>query len=216
MRNAAGKLSLAVACLVAAALAGGAARPAAGQERFRRTPPLPDPFRELKLPAIETAELSNGLVVAVTRRPGFPVVTIQMVVLAGEADSPPNLPSVATLTARMIGRRTKEYSADDLENMVESIGGDFSVSVSMDHTVLTFHAPAEYLDRALELLRLMILSPEFPELEVATAKRVVSYELRDLERDQEFLGRRQLLRVLFSGHPYGSSTFSWDVIRRVT
>lgn len=216
MRNAAEKAQTVVTCLLVAVLAGGSARPATGQERFRRTPPLPDPFREMRLPSIETTILPNGLVIAVTRRPGFPVVTIQIVVQAGEADSPPDLPSVATLTARMIGRRTKEFSADDLENMIESIGGDFSVSVSLDHTVLTFHAPAEHTDRALELLRLMILSPEFPELEVATAKRIVSYELRDLERDQEFLGRRQLFRVLFDGHPYKASTFSWDVIRRVT
>ena len=65
--------------------------PAAAQERFRRTPPLPDAQRmELKLPTIETFSLPNGLTVATARRPGTRVVTLQLVVRAGEADSPPS------------------------------------------------------------------------------------------------------------------------------
>jgi len=216
MRKSFPAVPLVLACGLTAALTLAAPAPASGQERFRRTPPLPDPFRELKLPAIETATLSNGLTVAATRRPGFPVVTVQLVILAGEADSPADLPFVATLTARMIGRRTRESSAEETAAMIDAVGGDFSVSVSMDYTVLTFHVPAEFMDRALELLRLMILQPEFSDLEAATAKRILSYELRDLEKSPEFAGRRQLLRLLFGGHPYGSAAVSWDVIRRIT
>ncbi len=216
MKDRPAAVALILACGLAAALdLGGPAR-AWGQERFRRTPPLPDAFRELKLPAIGRVTLPNGLTIAATRRPGFPVVTVQVVVLAGEADSPADLPFVATLTARMIGRRTRESSADETAAMIDAVGGDFSVSVSMDYTVLTFHVPAELMDRALEILRLMVLQPEFSDLEVATAKRVLSYELRDLEKNPEFIGRRQLLRLLFGGHPYGSGTVSWDVIRRIT
>jgi len=72
------------------------------------------------------------------------------------------------------------------------------------------------MDRALEILRAMVLQPEFSDLEAATAKRILSYELRDLEKNPEFIGRRQLLRLLFRGHPYGSGAVSWDVIRRIT
>jgi predicted Zn-dependent peptidase len=216
MRNRPAAAPLALACSLAAALALGAPARAAGQERFRRTPPLPDPFRELKLPAVGTVTLPNGLTVAATRRPGFPLVTVQLVILAGEADSPADLPFVATLTARMIGRRTKESSVDEMAAMIDAAGGDFSVNVSLDYTVLTFHVPSESMDRTLEILRQMILLPEFSELEVATAKRVLSYELRDLEKNPEFLGRRQLLRTLFHDHPYGSAAVSWDVVRRIT
>jgi zinc protease len=202
--------------LVAVPLALVLAVPAASQERFRRTPPLPDSFRELKLPEIGSIPLANGLTVAVTPRPGSPLVTLQVVIRAGESDSPQNLPHLATLTARMVGRGTREFSADDIENMIESIGGDFSAAVSMDYTVLTLHVLAEYLGRALDILRLMILQPEFKEQEVSAAKRVYSYELREMEKYPEFTGRRQLLRVLFEGHPYRASTFSWDVIKYIT
>lgn len=189
---------------------------AGGQERFRRMPPLPDTFRELRLPAIESFPLPNGLTVAVTRRPGSPVTTVQLVVLAGEGDSPRSTPDLATLTARMMGRGTVDLSADDIEREIDAMGGDFSAAVSVDYTVLTFHVLSEYLDRTLALLRLMILQPEFKELEVSTAKRIYSYGLREMEANPEFTGQRQLLRVLFEGHPYYGSTDSWDVVKYIT
>ena len=134
---------------------------AGGQERFRRTPPLPDAFRELRLPAIESFPLPNGLTVAVTPRPGSPVTTIQLVILAGESDSPRGTPFLATLTARMIGRGALGLSADDIEQEMDAMGSDFSATVSPDYTVLTFHVLSEYLDRTLALLRLMVLQSEF-------------------------------------------------------
>lgn len=189
---------------------------AGGQERFRRTPPLPDAFRELRLPAIESFPLPNGLTVAVTSRPGSPVTTIQLVILAGESDSPRGTPFLATLTARMIGRGALGLSADDIEQEMDAMGSDFSATVSPDYTVLTFHVLSEYLDRTLALLRLMVLQSEFKEQEVSTAKRIYSYELREMERNPEYTGQRQLFRVLFEGHPYYSSTSSWDVIKYIS
>jgi len=89
-----------------------AAPPMAGQERFRRTPPLPDSQTvELKLPAVGTSVLRNGLTVATAVQPDVPSVTLQLVVMAGEADSPSALPGLAALTARMIGKGTRLLSA---------------------------------------------------------------------------------------------------------
>jgi predicted Zn-dependent peptidase len=207
---------LSVLSVVAIILAGALTPAAAGQERFRRTAPLPDSFRELRLPEITSILLPNGLTLSVTPRPGSPLMTLQIVIRAGERDSPRNLEHVATLTARMIGRGTLELSADSLENMIESMGGDFSVAVFMDYTVLTFQVLAEHLERALDVLRLMVLAPEFKDQEVSTVKRIYSYELREMEKDPQLTGRRQLLRVLFEGHPYQATTSSWDVVKYIT
>ncbi len=209
--------------VVAAALVlavAGAAVPAAGQARFRRTPPIPDSFRELKLPDIESFPLPNGLTVAVTRRPGSPLITLQIVIMAGESDSRQDLPYVASLTARMIGRGTKDMSSDDMERLIESIGGDFSATVFMDYTVLTLHVLAEQLDRALDVLRQMIVTPEFRELDLLTARRNLFYDLQARERDAESVGRRQLEFTLFEGHPYqtatqGKSRVSYITVRDV-
>ena len=189
---------------------------AGGQERFRRTPPLPDAFRELRLPAIESFPLPNGLTVAVTARPGLPVTTIQLVVLAGGSDSPRSTPDVATLTARMIGRGTLELSAENIEREIDAMGGDFSATVTVDYTVLTFHVLSEYLDQTLALLRLMILQPAFTDTELASVRRTFFYELMEKRKDPDFVGQRQLLRILFENHPYETVTYAEDAVKFVT
>jgi zinc protease len=204
-----------LAAVVVALLPG--ALPAGAQERFRRTPPQPDaqPL-ELKLPKIEYVLLPNGLTVATARRPEAPVVTLQLVIRAGEVDSPPALPGVAAVTARMIGKGTKMLSADYLENMIESMGAEYSVTVLMDYTVLTMHVLEEYLDRAIYVLRLIVLEAMFTERELGAVRRTAFWELFEQKKNPEILGWRQLLRVLFENHPYQTATYSEEVIKFIT
>ncbi len=192
---------------------------AGAQERFRRTPPLPDAQRmELKLPPIETFSLPNGLTVATARRPESPVVTLQLVVRAGEADSPPNRPGLASITAHMIGKGTKMLSADYLENMIESLGAEFSVAVFMDYTVLTVNVlgDKDLVDRAIYILRLMALEASFNERELAAVRREVFWQLLESKKDPEVLGWRQLLSALFADHPYRIATYSEELIKFIT
>ena len=205
-------------CLLALAAVAAASPTFAGaQERFRRTPPLPDAQpQELKLPPIERAFLPNGLSVATVYRPGPPLVTLQLVVRAGEIDSPPERPGVAALTARMIGRGTKLLSAGAIEDMVESMGADYSVEVLMDYTVFTFHVLEESLDRALFVLRFMVLDAQFTERELASVKRTAYYDLYNRKKSPEFLAWRQFLRTLFENHPYQTATYDEDVIKFIS
>lgn len=191
--------------------------PGQAQERFRRTPPLPDAQpRELRLPAIERTTLPNGLLVAAAFRPEAPLVTLQLVVRAGEADSPPELPGVAALTARMVGRDSRYIPGSDLEAMVESIGARYSVDVLMDYTVFRLDVLEEFFDRALYLLRMMALETVFSEREFAAVKRTRYWELYSRRKDPESLGWWLLLRLLFRDHPYGNALYAEDVIKFVT
>jgi len=195
--------------------------PAPAQERFRRTPPLPDAQRmELRLPPVEIFTMPNGLVVASVRRtesaPESSMATLQLIIRAGEADSPADRPGLATVTARMIGKGTKMLSAEFLENMVESVGGEFSASVFMDYTVLTLKVLNEYIDRGMFILRLMALEAAFSERELAAVRRTSFWRLYESKKDPEVLGWRQLLRSLFETHPYRMATFNEDVIKYIT
>jgi zinc protease len=191
--------------------------PAGAQERFRRTPPLPDAVPlELKLPKVETVVLPSGLTVATARRPEAPLVTLQLVVRAGEADSPPDRPGLAAMTGHMIGKGTKLLSADYFENAIESMGAKFSVTVLMDYTVLTMHLLQESLDRAIFLLRLMILDAAFTERELSAVRRTAFWDLFERKKDPEILGWRQLLRTLFENHPYQTATYAEQVIKFIT
>ena len=101
--------------------------PLSAQERYRRSPPLPEPFSELSLPVVETHTLTNGLGIAIARRQNHPVISMRLIIMTGESSSPDNLPGLATLCARMITKGSVNLRAEDIEEKIESIGGSIAV-----------------------------------------------------------------------------------------
>ena len=183
------------------------------QERFRKTPPYPDPSQDLRLPLIESVRLSNGLRLALGTKENLPQMCLQLVIFAGEADSPAKTPGLATFAAQMIGRGTQFLSSSDIEEDVEAMGGNFSAVAGLDCTVFSLSFLESYLDQALDLLSKMILQPTFPDREVDTVKRTLFYDLLEKAKDPDFVAKRQLVRLLFGNHPYRLAAHNEDVIK---
>ena len=198
---------LGVACLCAGA---------AAQDRFRKSPPLPDPLPELRLPVIESAVLSNGLTVAVVRRPTARTISLQVVVLAGEGDSPPKAPGVASVAAHAVGRGDGLLPAAEIESRFEALGGELVAAVSLEQTVFTLNVLEEDLDRALDVLAAVLLRASVPEKAFEAVKRTLTYDLAERQKDPEFAAKRQLMRHLFQGHPFRTAAYNDDVIRTVS
>ncbi len=183
------------------------------QDRFRRIPPPPDPLPRLALPAIEFIPLSNDLLLSVVPWNSSPLMSLQLVLDAGEARSPENLPGLATCAANMFLRGTRLRSASDIEELIDSVGGRMSLDVTQDHVFVTFQFLEDSLDAVLTLLAEMLVQPAFAERELANVKFNVTYDLLEKEKDPEFVAHRHLLRVLFQGHPYARFAFTRDVVR---
>lgn len=189
--------------------------PLISQERFRKSPPYPDPLAELKLPPVESAVLSNGLTLLVVRRNTLPVITLRLIILAGESSSPEKFPGTATFTANMLNRGTLKLSPSEIEERIESIGGNFSASTFPDYSMFTFTFSEESLDKGLEILSKMILEPSFSRREIANVKRFMFYELLRKASDPEYVAKRQLFQLLFRDHPYRKSIYNEDVIKNL-
>jgi zinc protease len=185
------------------------------QERFRKSPPYPEPYPEFSLPTIETHSLTNGLDLAVVRRENHPIISMRLIILTGESSSPDDLPGLATLTARMLPKGSIALSASDIEERIESIGGSLAVEILPDYSIFTFSFLEEFLDEALMVLAEMILRPTFPRNEVSNVQRNMFYELASQNTDSEFLARRVLFRILFENHPYNHIAFSQSVIKNL-
>ena len=106
------------------------------QERFRKSPPNPEPLPSLKLPAIASYTLTNGLAISVIQQDNMPILSLKMIIFAGESHSPENLPGLATLTANMLSRGVSYLSFSKIEEKIEFIGGNFSVNIYPDYTLL--------------------------------------------------------------------------------
>jgi zinc protease len=186
-----------------------------GQERFRKTPPLPEPLPAVRLPNIESVTLSNGLRVAVAFREGVPLLSLELVILAGENSSPLQLPGAATVAAHMLDRGTAVSSASQIEERIAALGGRLSIAVQPDTTSISFTFLEEYLDDALELLAEMILQPLWTEQEIANVRRTLSFSLRDKENDSDFVARRLLFRLLYRNQAVREALLSSELFRKI-
>lgn len=186
------------------------------QERFRRSPPFPEPLKELNLPGIESDQLSNGLTVTLLRRGDLRVMTMQLIVLTGESSSPEGMPGLATFTANMVTKGAEDLPPSQVEEIMEYIGGKISTSTFLDYSVFTFTFLEEYVEVALDMLSGMILRPSFLRREIDSEKRDMYYEMREKEKDPEYIARMHLLQLLFEGHSYRKTAYREDFIRNIS
>lgn len=186
------------------------------QEKFRKSPPPPAPLPKLNLPEIESAVLSNELSVSVIHQNSPPIINLQLLILSGEKSSPSSLPGLASFTTRMFIRGTTSLSFSQIEERIESIGGEFSTSTNMDYSLINFSFLEEYLDEALQLLSQMILHPDFNKIEINNLKRSINYEMMNNSTNPEFLSKRILYRILFKDHPYQKMAYTKEEINQIT
>lgn len=189
--------------------------PLVSQERFRRSPPLPEPVPELSLPLVETHTLTNGLGIATLRRQDKPVISMRLIIMTGESSSPDNLPGIATLCARMITKGSVNLRAEEIEEKIESIGGSIAVETHPDYTEFIFSFLGDYLEDAVRLLGEILLRPTFPRLEVSNVQRSMFYDLAIQNNNPEFIARRLLYQVLFESHPYRKIIFDQGGIKNL-
>ena len=190
--------------------------PLGSQERFRRSPPLPEPVPELSLPVVETHTLTNGLGIAVVRRQDKPVINMRLIIMSGESASPDNLPGIATLCARMITKGSMNYRAAEILEKIESIGGSFTIEIHPDYTEFIFSFLGDYLEDALRLLGEILIRPTFPRLEIGNVQRSMFYELATQNNNPEVIARRLLYQVLFDSHPYRKIIFNPSGIKNLS
>lgn len=185
------------------------------QDRFRRTPPKPQPIQKPSLPLIENFSLTNGLSLALVREKSLPLISLGLIIHVGESSSPPDLPGLALFTANMLTRGTTNRSPEEIEEKIEFIGGNFSVSIYPDYSIFTLTCLDSYLDDALELLSEIILQPEFSRQEIENIKRSMYYDLVEKSNEPEFLAKRLLFQILFNEHPYKNISYSEEVIKNL-
>ncbi len=168
------------------------------QERFRRNPPYPEPLMPLRFPQSEVAVLENGLTLVTITRMKTPIITMQILVQAGEIDSPAGLSGLATVTNEMMLRGTQLMNASEIEEALENLGIEFNLEVSADYSLFTFSFLDDNLDKALNLIKSFFSESVFPASELANVKRELYYRLLVNKREPEKIGFNFFLKKLLA------------------
>ncbi|GAB4198332.1 MAG: pitrilysin family protein [Wenzhouxiangellaceae bacterium] len=158
----------------------------------------------LDFPAIERAQLSNGIQVQLARRQAVPVVQMSTVFDAGYAADAGGILGLSGFTLAMMDEGTSEASGRELAERAEALGAVISTGSSLDQSTVQLSALKPQFDESVELYADIIRNPAFNEADLQRERGIVLARIQQ-EKAQPVNSALRLLPPLLygDGHAYG-------------
>ena len=182
------------------------------------TPPLPGAPRPIGIAAPTELRLPNGLRVVLAERRGVQLVTARLVLLSGSEADPPQRAGLASLTAALLTKGTRRYSATALARAAESLGGALESGALWHQSEVAITVTSPRLDEALGLVAEAVQHPRFDQAELQRLRAQTLDELKLAYAEPGTLATYASQHLLFGagayGHPAGGTPASLVRIRR--
>ncbi|MEO7771514.1 MAG: insulinase family protein [Gemmatimonadaceae bacterium] len=165
--------------------------------------PAPGPVKPAAIPAFQEATLRNGLRIMLVESKRQPVVSLALMLPAGDAYDPSGKEGLASLVANLLTKGAGKRDADQVSSDIESVGGSIGASSTLDFLNIRANVLAENAPLAFELVADAAKHPTFAAKEVELARTQTLSGLQ-LELSQPAtLAARYFASRLFGSHPYG-------------
>lgn len=170
----------------------------------RTKPPALAPAPTLRPPEVRPVTLANGLTLAVLEMHKVPVVDVQIVIGAGAARDPADVPGLASFTATMLDQGAGARTAFDVADETAFLGAQYFAGADFDNAVVTLHVPKRQLGAALDLLADIVLRPAFADSEVARQRSLRRSQILQQRDNPVAMAGVAFPAILYGGgHPYG-------------
>lgn len=151
--------------------------------------------------------LDNGVVFLGKATRTTPAVAINLAMRAGSICDPADAVGATWLMSRVLDRGTATQSAADIAEELDGRGISLTIAVTRHLLSLICTCLADDFDAVFELLGGILMSPSFPEDEIAIRKGEVVTAIRQDEDSPAVRAVEGLMALLYpNGHPYGRRT----------
>ena len=155
------------------------------------------------LPPAQTATLSNGIKVVLSKQSAVPVVRMTLVLDGGFSADRADLPGVASMTAAMLTQGTATRTALQLADQRALIAADIGAGADLDTSTVSLSVLTERLDPALDLFADVLLNPVFPQPDLDRLKKNALANIEQEKVDPIGVALRVLPGLLYGpGHAY--------------
>ncbi|MEJ7860550.1 MAG: pitrilysin family protein [Pyrinomonadaceae bacterium] len=162
----------------------------------------PDP--KISFPSIEKLKLSNGLKVWVVRHNELPIATISLVVKSGATAERADKSGIAGITLSQLNQGTKNRSADEVENQLQSLGIFRATFNTWGHSQFLIQTLTKNLDKSLDIFSDLIVNPTFPEEELNKHRQSLTTQIIQFYSQPGQIANIVQNKLLYGeNHPYG-------------
>ena len=144
--------------------------------------------------------LDNGLEI-LTIKKDTQIASINLGVKVGAIYESLEEKGISHFIEHMLFKGTNKRNNEELNDELESIGGEYNAYTDYNSTVYTISCLSEELENACILLGDMITSSNFPEEEIERERGVILAEMRTSKDDIEDLSFKRVNEVAFNSSP---------------
>ena len=145
----------------------------------------------------------NGVKVIVMPDHRLPLVDWSLTMRRGAHSDPKGKEGLASLTASMLGRGAGNMTFDQLSEALESRGISVSASAGGDTSAVDGSSTTPQLEKGMELTRLVLTQPTFPEDEFRKLKERAVNSLSLSREDPRTVAGWELEELLYGDSPLG-------------
>jgi zinc protease len=169
---------------------------------------------EVSFPALQRAQLKNGLKVVLLARHGAPIVNVSLAVDAGAASDSAAKAGAASLALDLLDKGTKGANARDafaLSDALENLGARLYTGTTQDQSLVRLQATSANLAPSLALMAEAALNPSFPQDQFALAKGRRVAAIGQEKAQPNSLAMRLVPSVLYGPeHAYGKPASGFE------
>jgi predicted Zn-dependent peptidase len=157
----------------------------------------------LHMPPHEKVVLKNGLTVLLLEKHGVPLINLYAIVKGGSAGDPVGEEGLASVTAGLLRKGTKNRTAQQFAADLDYIGGAFESEAGADFSSVSTEFLTKDLARGLELFSDALLHPTFPQAEAEKLLAQSVDAVRGSKDDPQQVLGLYYYGYLYGTHPYG-------------
>ncbi|HWA71228.1 MAG TPA: pitrilysin family protein [Polyangiaceae bacterium] len=147
----------------------------------------------------------------------LPLISVSVGSSSGSLLDPEGREGLTRLTGRLMRRTAGGKNPQEIDTIIDSLGGALSVEVSPSATVFQGTVIRRSLEPFLALVSDVLARPGLAEDELGRLERETEAELMETLDDDRSLARRWFRKALFDGHGYGRPVSGTsESLRRVT
>ena len=125
----------------------------------------------------------NGLTLLAENMPHVRSATVNIIVPAGCAYDPANMPGISSVLSEIILRGAGKKNSKELSLAMDGIGLDRSCSAGTNHIRLWGATLSRNLPKTIDLFADIILKPHLPKSDVESVKMLAAQEIMSIEDD---------------------------------
>ena len=166
---------------------------------------------DVKFPALQRAQLKNGLKVILVERHSAPIVNATLAIDAGAASDSTAKAGAAALTLDLLDKGTKTRDAFALSDALESLGANLSTGTGLDQSLVRLQATSANLAPSLAIMADAALNPSFPQDQFALQKGRRLAGIGQEKAQPNSLATRVLPGLLYGQeHVYGKPASGYE------